>query len=420
MSTIPHADLVDEPAFAQQLLDAYNNQTSFFFASPRQTMLGRGIREVLPASDEARDRRHLADQVNTLFERDRSAGMPPSPVVGAIPFDDTAAVRLFIPRDILQTGPLRFGDGAAPVEAAMNAQCGLRMVPEPAGYMNGVEQALQRIRSEEFLKVVLSRSLELSFHDHIDLRQLLRKLARHNQHGYTYAVDITAAQGLDKDVQAPLLETAPHRLIGASPELLVRRSGMEVIANPLAGSVPRCGDAGIERQRAEALLRSDKDRHEHAVVVDAVAEALRPYCSQLDVPAAPSIVHTDSMMHLSTQVRGVLDDPATCALTLAQALHPTPAVCGFPAACAHAAIRSIEPFERRYFTGMVGWVDARGDGEWAVTIRCAEAQGCRLRLYAGAGVVAGSTAAQELAETSAKFRTMLNAMGLDPQLEVAS
>lgn len=200
-------------------------------------------------------------------------------------------------------------------------------------------------------------------------------------------------------------------LIGASPELLVARRGGRLVANPLAGSAPRSADLAEDVRHAAALLESSKDLHEHAVVVDAVREALAPYSTGLEVPEHPTLVRTAAMWHLSTTVTGELADPAVSALELAAALHPTPAVCGTPTDVARAVIAASEPFDRGPYTGMVGWQDADGDGEWVVTIRCAEAEGRRLRLFAGAGVVADSSPRAETAETGAKFRTFLSAVG---------
>jgi isochorismate synthase len=191
-------------------------------------------------------------------------------------------------------------------------------------------------------------------------------------------------------------------------------------AAPLAGSAARSPDPAEDQRRASALLVSAKDRHEHAIVADAVAAALRPYCRHLDVPAAPSLRHTRTMWHLASHISGELADPSMSALALACALHPTPAVCGDPLPLARAAIAEIEPFDRGFFTGMVGWCDASGDGEWAVTIRCAEVADRSLRLFAGAGIVAGSDPEHELAETTAKLQTMLDALGIVRGGEVAS
>ena len=163
-------------------------------------------------------------------------------------------------------------------------------------------------------------------------------------------------------------------------------------------------------------MASAKDRREHAVVAEFVAETLRPFCRRLEVPSGPSLVRTATMWHLSTRVTGELRDPEVSALELACALHPTPAVCGTPTGVARAAISELEPFDRGFYTGALGWGDALGDGEWVVTIRCAEASGSRLRLFAGGGIVVDSVPGEELAETSAKFRTMLRALGVDQPL----
>lgn len=255
-------------------------------------------------------------------------------------------------------------------------------------------------------KVVLSRSLTLDAR--LDLAALLRRLAGRNLLGYTFAIDLADAPGQRRT------------LIGASPELLLARYGRQVVSHPLAGSIPRSADAAEDQRRAEGLLRSGKDRHEHALVVDAVAAALRPFCRQLQVPTAPTLLATPTMWHLGTEVRGELADPATTALTLALALHPTPAVCGHPTAGARDFIAEVEGFDRRFFAGLVGWCDAAGDGEWAVTLRCAEVGEHSATLYAGAGIVAGSEPALELLETSAKLRTMLGAMDLESVLEQAA
>ncbi len=176
--------------------------------------------------------------------------------------------------------------------------------------------------------------------------------------------------------------------------------------------MPRSADLGEDVRRAAALLESPKDLQEHAFVVDAIHAALAPYCRDLVVPERPTLVRTAAMWHLATTITGELIDPAVSALELAVAMHPTPAVCGSPTPLAREAIRGIEPFDRGLYTGMVGWGDADGDGEWVVTLRCAEADERTLRVFAGAGVVAESRPESELAETSAKFRTFLDAAGV--------
>jgi isochorismate synthase len=148
-------------------------------------------------------------------------------------------------------------------------------------------------------------------------------------------------------------------------------------------------------------------------VADSVRASLEPLCDQLSAPATPRLVATATMWHLQTEIVGELTDPRTSSLQLALALHPTPAVCGVPTAQARATIGELEGFDRDFYAGVVGWCDRSGDGEWVVAIRCAEVRPESLRLYSGAGIVAGSVPSAEVAETSAKFRTMLEAIGLD-------
>ncbi|WP_010300372.1 isochorismate synthase, partial [Streptomyces sp. SA3_actF] len=235
----------------------------------------------------------------------------------------------------------------------------LREVPSADAYARAVDAAVERLRAGEFAKVVLARTLELTGRTAPGLPLMLGRLARRDPGGYAFAVP-----------------SAPGRtLLGASPELLVARQDGRLVANPLAGSAPRGTDLAEDVRAAAALLDSAKDLHEHAVVVDAVRAALAPYCARIEVPPRPTLVRTATMWHLSTTVTGDLASPATTALDLAQALHPTPAVCGTPTATARRVIAASEPFDRGAYTGMVGWQDADGDGEWVVTLRCAEAEG---------------------------------------------
>ncbi|MFP2906626.1 isochorismate synthase DhbC [Pyxidicoccus sp. 3LFB2] len=392
---------------AAQLLESYEAGSSFFFASPRRTLLAQGAFATVPHTlgEDALER--LPQRVRAVLDDARQADHDIPVVVGAVPFDGSAPAQLVVPMTIQRAGPLVFDTGVT-VHRPLGASYTVQPVPEPAAYLHGVERALTLMQSGPLQKVVLSRSLHLSATTPIDLRQLLRNLAWRNPSGYTFAVDLPpATDGA----------TGRRTLIGASPELLVSRSGFQVLANPLAGSAARSVDPLEDQERARALMASPKDLHEHAVVIDAVAEALRPYCKTLDVPKGPSLVSTATMWHLSSRITGELLDPSISSLTLAAALHPTPAVCGYPTRLAHEAIGSIEPFERGYYTGAVGWCDASGDGQWAVTIRCAEADERTLRLFAGAGIVVGSKPESELAETEAKFRTMLQAMGLGQAAE---
>lgn len=380
------------PGAATTLLDAYRPGQDRFLASLRHTLLGRGTAAEIP-----HDTRPLARRVREVLDARRRAGDPAPIVVGSLPFAPDAPPSLAVPESVRWAPPLREDPLIAlPVpDTDERTDWQVREVPAAAGYGEAVAAAVERMRAGEFDKVVLARTLELTSPREPDLPAMLRRLARRDPAGYTFAVP-----------------SGPGRtLVGASPELLVARRGGRLTANPLAGSAQRSTDLAEDVRRAAALLESPKDLHEHAVVVAAVREALAPFCTRLEVPDRPTLVRTAAMWHLSTTVTGELADPAVSALDLASALHPTPAVCGTPTELARTVIAELEPFDRGPYTGMVGWQNADGDGEWVVTIRCAEVEGRSLRLFAGAGVVAASSPEAETAETGAKFRTFLSAVG---------
>ncbi|HWQ42479.1 MAG TPA: isochorismate synthase DhbC, partial [Desulfosporosinus sp.] len=400
--------LLDKP-----LLNDYQ-VGDFFLASPKRTLLGKGSFATVPRGKKKKNQlEYLTERVLAVLENAQEHGYSNPVVVGAVPFDYEKNVQLIVPETIELSSPLQF-DSIKPLKSSLASTYKLKSVPEPAQYTEGVEKGLNYIKTGHLSKIVLSRSLHLTSSRRVDIHHLLHNLAQQNTLGYTFAVDLSKP-GLDES--AANVSFSPGKtLIGASPELLVSRSGLQLMANPLAGSRPRSEDPVEDQRLAVELLCSTKDLHEHEVVVSAVAAALRPYCRTFDVPPQPSLVHTDTMWHLSTSITGELVKPSTSSLELAIALHPTPAVCGSPTELAREAIQEIEPFDREFFAGMVGWCDAKGDGEWAVTIRCAEVESHSLRLFAGAGVVAGSKPDDELAETTAKFGTMLIAMGLKKEL----
>ncbi|AIY40962.1 Isochorismate synthase of siderophore biosynthesis [Collimonas arenae] len=393
-------------ASAADLLQHYQAGATFF-ASPRRSLLAHGVKVVMPPCEPGQ----IAANAAAWLKEAGREGLPPAVLMGVLPFrldGSSASPYLYMPQQLAS------GAGVDSAVAALNpagqttgAQLSTPplMQPTPEGYRDNVRSALAAIRDTRFAKTVLSRSLTLDAQ--IDIPALLQRLAARNLRGYTFAVDLAEAE---KD--------GAHRtMIGASPELLLARYGRELVSHPLAGSIPRSADPVEDRRRADGLLQSVKDLHEHALVVDAVAAAMRPYCKNLKVPATPSLLATPTMWHLGTEVRGELADLATTSLEVALALHPTPAVCGHPAAPAAKFIADTEGFDRRYFAGLVGWCDSQGDGEWAVTLRCAEVGSGSATLYAGAGIVAGSEPQLELLETSAKLRTMLAAMNLELMLE---
>jgi isochorismate synthase len=199
-------------------------------------------------------------------------------------------------------------------------------------------------------------------------------------------------------------------LVGASPELLVARAGDMVRSHPMAGTAPRGGDPTTDQRLAASLLASTKDREEHQITIDMVHDTLLDWCSYLDYESEPSVVAVANVQHLATLVEGRLSRPAPSVLELVAALHPTPAVAGWPRAEAIRWIVEHEGFERGRYAGTVGWTDGQGNGTWAVAVRCAEIDGTSARVFAGNGIVADSDPEAELAETRAKLQALLSAI----------
>ncbi|SER21611.1 isochorismate synthase [Actinokineospora terrae] len=365
---------------------------SFYYTSAHGSLLADGVHACVEA--DGGDRARAAAAALAAAVR---AGHDDPVVVGAIGFRQDGPASLVVPA-VVRRACAPAGDG--PTAPAAVPAWTVVPRPEPARYADAVRRALELIDGAELDKVVLGRCLDLLSGSPVAVPALLARLVRADPAAHAFAVDVSAPG-----------DPAPRTLVGASPELLVSRRGTEVVANPLAGSAPRVADEARDRGRRAALLASAKDRAEHAHVAAEVARVLGRFCRELHVPAEPTVIGTPTMWHLSTRITGRIADPATSALALAEALHPTPAVCGVPVDRARDAIADLEPLDRGYFTGLVGWTDRHGDGEWVVTIRCAEVCDAAVRLFAGAGIVAGSDPDAELAETGAKFRTLLRALG---------
>ena len=257
---------------------------------------------------------------------------------------------------------------------------------DPATWSAAVATAVDRIDAGELAKVVLARDLLVSADVPLDPRGLLRRLADRFPGCWTFAVD---------------------GLLGATPELLLRRSGRQLSARVLAGTAPRGAGAADERLAA-ALMDSPKDRAEHALAVDSLVRALEPYCATLEAPEGPELLTLANVRHLASDVTGTQRRHGSRSraglLELVGAVHPTAAVCGTPTVDAAAMIAELEGMDRGRYAGPVGWLDSHGDGEFGLALRCAELTGDNgARLFAGCGIVAGSDPAAELAETQAKF-----------------
>jgi menaquinone-specific isochorismate synthase len=248
-----------------------------------------------------------------------------------------------------------------------------------------VSRALASIGDGRLEKVVLAREVVVEADSPFSSREVVTRLISQQPGCFVYATE---------------------GFVGASPELLVRRSADSVESRPVAGTAIADGDDASLR----ALASSVKDRREHRFVVDAIVDALHSECEELHVGSEPDVAVFGHVAHLATRVWGRLRAPAPTALDLALLLSPTPAVGGTPRDAALDTIRALERFDRGRYAGPVGWVDADGNGEWAIALRGAELDGRRARLVAGAGIVDGSDPDAEWAETQAKFEPMLRAL----------
>ena len=368
------------------------------------------------AADVARTWRTIAANA----EVDDPLGLPGTGLVafGALPFDARSRHRahLTVPRTAIgrrdgrcwvtrirpiglpDSGPAEGGlPAATPFGPHWSATVGPGALT-PEGYQDAVRAGLAAIAAGTVSKVVLARDLVGAIPPGSDLRRLVRALAAAYPDTWTYAVD---------------------GLIGASPETLVTVAGGTVTARVLAGTSARGADADADTAASLALATSAKDLDEHQYAVQSVLTALRPHTSALVSGEQPFTLKLPNVWHLATDVEGALADGAS-SLDLVGALHPTAAVAGTPTADAVELIRALEPFDRGRYAGPVGWIDAAGNGEWAIALRCAQfdlsavpaerAERIAFTAHAGAGIVTGSDPEAEMLETRIKFRPIVDAL----------
>ena len=330
--------------------------------------------------------------------------------IGALPFDPAAAGHLVIPRRIVgRSGQIAWetivGEDdreARPSEPALAPALKPAEPPDQFTLTSSMAQhewkevvaaAIAELTGTEFRKVVLARRIDIDANRPFIISDVLERLVALYPSCMIFSVD---------------------GFIGASPELLVARYGDQIESHPLAGTVARSGDVHGDEALVAKLMSSPKARREHQVVVDVLTGALAPVCAELDVPDRPSILGLRNVSHLGTHITGRLStgegDSRPSALELVARVHPTPAVGGTPTDTAVRYLQKVEGFDRRTYAGPVGWMDPRGDGAWAIGIRCAEVEGSSARLYAGNGIVAGSDPAEELAETQLKLQALLAAL----------
>jgi isochorismate synthase len=386
------------------------------FERERSGLAGRGVALQVdaPPGDPVAAAAAVDEAFGAIEVDDRVGLAGCGPVgFGAFPFDPAAARTLVVPEvvvgraddgtrwvttiapagtdidDVVLAGSLPIAPGYTEREVDPGS-LRIRSVRTPADWCDALAAGRSELGPESMLhKFVLAREVEVETEHPLARSVLLARL---------------------RTAFPTCFITAVPPMIGASPELLLSRHGDIVRSRPMAGTAPRGADPTIDARLAASLLASAKDREEHQITIDMVHDTLLPWCSYLDAEAEPSVVAMANVQHLATFLEGRLSSPPASVIELVTALHPTPAICGSPTDAALALIRRIEGADRGAYAGPVGWVDHRGNGEWAVGIRSAEVVGTTIRIFAGVGVVADSDPDAELAETRAKLQAMLSVL----------
>lgn len=303
------------------------------------------------------------------------------------------------------------GDARQGAVPAMEGGAVVRPLPLAAGatlhtgslseeaWMDAVAAGVEEIRTGALEKLVLARDVVATIPGGVNASQVLRELAARYRECWTYGVD---------------------GLVGATPEMLIQVEGRTAQARVLAGTLDRRdahGEDGLPMDYATRVLAgSDKQRHEHEIAIQSLTSQLAPFSEAMNAHDEPFILELPNVWHLASDVKAELAEVEghvpTC-LALINALHPTAAVCGTPTQVAGALIRKLEHLDRGPYAGPVGWLDAAGNGEWGIALRGAVIESPdTVRLYAGCGIVDGSQPEAELAETWAKFRPMLESLGI--------
>lgn len=379
-------------------LVAFAGHKGFVFEQEGHGVAGRGeaLRIDLPQG--------LAGDVSVVA--DALAGIEGDGVpvaLGALPFDREEPTSLVVPSVLVRRDAdgrqwrTTVGDAigfdvavdAEPTTAALPDGFSLTSPRSHPDWQATIADAISEVAAGRLDKVVVAREVLVEANRDIVVPDVLERLRSLYPACVVFSVD---------------------GFLGASPELLVERRGDSVRSHPLAGTYPRSGDPHADELLAAELVASAKDQREHRFVIEEIDRVLRPRCSALDVPSSPSIMQLRNVLHLGTEISGTLAGDPPSALELAAALHPTPAVAGTPTADALSWLARHEGMVRGRYAGPVGWVDASGDGMFAIGIRSAEVDGRRARMFAGVGVVEGSDPGRELVETQLKLQAILAAV----------
>src|SRR5690606_30240437 len=305
----------------------------FVFATPTGTISSKKLLENIHFEREPtlsfveQQQKWLKHAQHKLQQKIQATGNAELILVGSLAFDhrDLPEISIAEAKNTYVTDGLNF---AEPFERLSQVQATL--VPPQADYVDGVAKLVELMKTTELEKAVLARAIDLQSEQKIPVVELFYQLFKNNPEGYTFAL----AQNPQKS----------GWFMGASPELLVAKQNQYVFSNPVAGTLARSANALEDQAQAQRLLASAKDQHEHAVVIEAIADLLSPLCDQLNIPKTPSLIKTQTVWHLATQIKGTLKDPDMHVFDLASILHPTPAVCGQPAPLARQLISDLEPF----------------------------------------------------------------------------
>ena len=406
MSTPITTELLGEHSRLSQLTSGLELTTSWVRAGDGVVGFGEWRSTTVSGPDRFnKARAWWKEQLNSLTINNNVHGSGTGPILfTSFSFDENEASRLVIPQFVVGQRKDKawitwIGEGPQPTLGELEKLNSAQEISWSQGSLNDgdwqdrVAQAVEKIKSGDLDKVVLARDVIATSKSEISVRSLLTNLENEYPSTWVYKVG---------------------NLIGATPELLVRLSKSLVTSRVLAGTIRKTGDEDRDLALAGSLAKSSKDLEEHEYAVRSVSDALAPYCSSTNVPDSPFVLHLANVMHLATDVTGVVNDSALPVdiFTVISSLHPSAAVCGTPTDKARKVINELEEMNRGRYAGPVGWIDARGDGEIGIALRCGELSDDyrSIRLFAGCGIVAGSDPAKELAESQAKLSPMRTAL----------
>jgi menaquinone-specific isochorismate synthase len=388
------------------LLDLLNSDAPLSWVRNGEGLVGWGVHATTTVSGKDRfekARTWWHHQLETFAVANSVHGSGTGPVLfTSFSFDRNEESVLVIPKVIVgqkgaQSWITWIGDTPQPVLPESPAQYSQGTFTFGGGsittsaWKERVAEAIKRVGSSQVDKVVLARDLVAESTTRIETAPILKNLAAEYPSTWTFAVD---------------------GLVGATPELLLRLSRGMVTSRVLAGTIPKTGNDEKDLALAASLARSSKDLEEHEYAVRSVADALEPFCSSTNVPESPFVLHLANVMHLATDVTGALIETKqrVDAFSLLQSLHPSAAVCGTPRNIAFDIITEIEGMNRGRYAGPVGWIDASGDGELGIALRSGQITDREIRIFAGCGIVAGSSPEKELEESNAKMIAMRSAL----------